>query len=529
MGQVRQRFLILALAAPAYMAGQKFYPDDPLLRDPKPIAVGKVAHHGINEYYDFFQETFFEPVKEEKKSHNPPPSEAVNTLGEVPDSSWFTNRMGSRPMSLEELVRGPGDAHAPSMSAPWIVVSGKNEGITPGLVIKDAAGRRYFLKFDPKSNPEMASAADVIGCKIFYALGYNAPENYIVTFSRKQLALGPESKYRDQLGHQREMAERDIEDVLVKVPRDREGRYRGLASLTIPGEIVGPFRYYGTRNDDPNDIVNHQNRRDLRGLFVFAAWLNHTDTKSINSLDSVVEEGGTRFLKHFLIDFGAILGSDSFEPKSPRAGNVYLFDFKPAAWQFLSLGLYVPAWMRADYPRLRGVGHLEYETFNPEEWKNNYPNPAFDMRTPGDTFWAAKKVMAFTDDDIRALVRTGQYSDPRSLEWVTRCLIERRNRIGRAFFNDVLPLDEFAVQNGRLAFEDLAVKYGFHVEREYSVQWSEFDNQTGRVFRIPGATSLAVPRSPALYIVANIRSDDPAKAVSVYLRGGVIVGIDRSW
>ncbi len=529
MGQVQQRVLAAALLWPACLAAQKFYPDDPLRREPPPMPVGKIASHGINEYYDFFQETLVEPVKDEKKSHNPPPSQAVNTLGEVPDSAWFTNRIGMRPMSLEELVRGPGNAHAPSTNGPWTVLSGKNEGITPGLVIRDSAGRRYFLKFDPKKNPEMASAADVLGSKFFYDLGYNTPENYIVTFTRRQLTLASDSKYRDPGGHDRRMTTRDIDDVLAKVVPGADGRYRALASLSIAGDIVGPFRYYDTRGDDPNDIVDHENRRDLRGLYVFAAWLNHTDTKSINSLDSVVQEDGVRFVKHFLIDFGAILGSDSFEPKSPRAGNVYLYDFKPAAWQFLSLGLYVPAWMRADYPDLPAVGHLEFKTFDPERWRNNYPNPAFDLRTPGDTFWAAKKVMAFTDEEIRAVVATAQYSNPRAARWVARCLIERRNRIGRAFFEDVLPLDGFAMRGGRLEFEDLAVKFGFHVAREYSVQWSEFDNQTGRVRRIPQAVSLTVPRSPAAYLMADIRSDDPARTVSVYLRGNTVVGIDRSW
>ncbi len=529
MGQVQQRVLALLLLAAAWAAAQKFYPDDPLLSEPKPMPVTKVVSRGINEYYDFFQDTFFEPVKEARKSHNPPPSEAVNTLGDVPDSAWFTNRIGSRPMSIEELVRGPGDSHPPSMNAPWTVLSGKNEGITPGLRIRDSAGRQYLLKFDPKSNPEMASAADVIGCKFFHDLGYNAPENYIVTFGRSQLVLGKDSKYRDPLGHDRRMTNTDIADVLVKVHRDREGRYRALASLFVPGEPVGPFRYYGTRGDDPNDVVIHENRRDLRGLYVFAAWLNHTDTKSINSLDSVVVEDGVRFVKHFLIDFGAILGSDSFEPKSPRAGNVYLFDFKPAAWQFVSLGLYVPRWMRASYPDLPGVGHLEYETFDPEHWRNNYPNPAFDLRTPGDTYWAAKKVMAFTDEAIRAVVATGEYSDARSVDWITRCLVERRNRIGRAFFDDVLPLDNFTVRDGRLEFEDLAVKYGFQPARNYSIEWSEFDNQTGRGRRISDATSDRIPRSPSAYLVANIRSGDPGKTVSVYLRGNTIVGIDRSW
>ncbi len=31
----------------------------------------------------------------------------VNTVDEVPDSSWFTNRIGRRELSLDEIVRGP--------------------------------------------------------------------------------------------------------------------------------------------------------------------------------------------------------------------------------------------------------------------------------------------------------------------------------------------------------------------------------------------------------------------------------------
>jgi hypothetical protein len=524
MGQIQQRVLgsLLLIALP--MCAQKFYPDDPLLREPEPMAVSKALNRSINEYYDFFQNTFFEPGKEEK--HAPGPSQAVNTLGEVPDSAWYTNRN----LSLDEMVRGPaGESHAPAMDKPWNVVSGKNEGITPGLVFRDSAGRRYFLKFDPKTNPEMASAADVIGSKFFYALGYNVPENYIVYFTRGQLAIDPKSKFRNPAGRDRPMTAADIDDALLKVPRDKEGRYRGLASLTIPGDVLGPFRYYGTRKDDPNDIVEHQMRRDLRGLYVFAAWLNHTDTKSINTLDSLVEENGSRFIKHFLIDFGAILGSDSFEAKSPRAGHVYLYDFKPAAWQFLSLGLYVPGWMRADYPHIPEIGHLEYETFDPETWRNNYPNPAFDLRTPGDTYWAAKKAMAISNEAIRAMVEAGQYSDKEAVDWTARCLIERRNRIGRAFLNDVLPLDNFAVRSGKLVFEDLAVKYGFHKRREYTVKWSEFENAAGRKAPIAGAATMNLPRARSEYLVADIQADDPQKTVTVYVRGEKVVGIDRTW
>ena len=221
-------------------------------------------------------------------------------------------------------------------------------------------------------------------------------------------------------------------------------------------------------------------------LFVFAAWLNHTDSKSINTLDSVVEEDGSRFVKHFLLDFGAILGSDSFEAKNPRRGNVYVFDWQKSAEQFLSLGFFAPAWMRADYPHLPEVGRFEYKTFDPRHWHGNYPNPAFELHNPGDAYWGAKKVMAFSDDDIRAIVRTGQYSDPKATEWVAKCLIERRDKIGRAFFEEVLPLDDFALSDGKLTFDNLAARYGFREGPVYSVQWFEYDNRTGARTPISG-------------------------------------------
>ena len=277
------------------------------------------------------------------------------------------------------------------------------------------------------------------------------------------------------------MTDGDIDDRAARRSRaTQDGRYRGLASLSIPGDIIGPFRYYGTRKDDPNDIVEHQKRRDLRGLFVFAAWLNHTDTKSINSLDSVVEERRTPLRQAFPDRFRRDSGQRQLRGQRARGRDTStLSTSSRAAWQFLSLGLYRA---RMDARRLSRTsarsGHLEYETFDPEHWRNNYPNPAFDLRTPGDTYWAAKKVMAISRRgdprdrrDRRSTAIRGRWTGWRA------CLIERRNKIGRAFLDDVLPLDDFAVRGGKLVFEDLAVKLWFPRPREaYSVRWSEFDN-----------------------------------------------------
>lgn len=530
MAQIRKRILIAgSLLLPSLLGAQQFYPDDPLWHNPPPLNVPHARTRAINDYYDFFVNTFNGVDKDEIRHHRPGPSEAVNTLGEVPDSAWFTNRIGSRPMSRAELLRGPGMDHAPATDSQWIVVSAKNEGVTPGLVIRDSAGRTYFLKFDPKDNPDMATAADVIGTKFFYALGYNTPENYIVHFSREQLALDANSSFKDKQGRKRRMTGYDLASILHKLQRGRDGQYRGMASLTVGGQLLGPFRYTGTRSDDPNDVVDHENRRDLRGLYVFCAWLNHTDAKSINSMDSLVEEGGLHFVRHYLIDFGDLMGSDSDEPKDPYRGHEYVFQLAPVLAQLGSFGFYAPGWMRAHYPDIPAIGNFDYRTFDPEQWHSNYQNPAFELRTPGDTYWAAKKVMSFSDDEIRAIVESGQYDDPRAVEWATKCLIERRNRIGRAFFHDLLPLDHFAVRNGKLEFEDLAVKFGFEGARSYSIQWSVFDNRTSRKTTIRGASTFAVPPSTEPYLAADIQAADPRKTVTVYLRGDQVVGIDRTW
>ena len=442
-------------------------------------------------------------------------------MDEVPDSAWYTNRHARARMGIADLRRGPGDANPPA-AGPFTVIAAKNEGITPGFVIRDARGRRYVLKFDPLSNPEMASAADVISSKFFYALGYNVPENYVIHIDRGQLTVAEDAVIKDERGRKRPIRAQDIDAMLAKVPHSRDGSYRALASLFVPGKPVGPFRYHGTRSDDPNDLVPHENRRDVRALRTFCAWLGHDDSKALNTLDTLVEENGIRFVRHYLIDFGASLGSASFEANSPRSGNTYLFAWKPAAAEFASLGLYIPKWQRAKYPAIPAVGRFEYKVFDPVRWVPEYPNAAFRNENPADRAWAARKIAAFTDDDIREIVGTGQYSDPAAAEWVVQCLIERRNKIVRAFLNGPGGADEFAVRDGRLEYRALAGPAA-----SPRIQWSVFDNYTGLRRLLPGATTWAVPgRAGAEFLVADISA-----GFSVYVKiengRARVVGVER--
>jgi hypothetical protein len=371
----------------------------------------------------------------------------------------------------------------------------------------------------------------VIGSRIFYALGYFTPENYIVFFKRDQLNVGEKAKITDITGAERRMTPYDVDKLLLQVYQRNDGNYRGLASLFVAGDLLGPWLYHGTRSDDPNDLYPHEHRRDVRGLYVFASWLNHYDATSLNTLDTVVEENGRRFIRHFLIDFGSILGSSGVGARDPRNGFVYQYDFAFAWKSALSLGLYAPKWQRTDYPRLPEVGRLEAEAFDPLDWKPIYPNPAFLNRRPDDMYWGAKQVMSFTDEELRRLVELGQYEDERSVEHITKMLIARRTKIGRTFFARVLPLDNFRVADGTLQFEDLAAKHGFSEPGRISAEWFASD-EYGRAREKLRSNGLRVPTSRAPIVLARLTSANrPAsQRVDVYLRAsGDVAGVVRHW
>ena len=142
-----------------------------------------------------------------------------------------------------------------------------------------------------------------------------------------------------------------------------------VASKALSGTPLGPFRYYGTRPDDPNDIYDHEHRRELRGLRVFAAWLNHDDSRSVNTLDTLVEHEGRRIVRHHLIDFASTLGSGSTAAQKPRAGNEYIWEARPTFITMLTFGLYVRPWIKVQYPDLPSIGRIEAAYFAPERWK----------------------------------------------------------------------------------------------------------------------------------------------------------------
>ena len=96
-------------------------------------------------------------------------------------------------MTIDDVVRGPDqvDGPAPGM---WQVTGRPEAGITPKFTIKDSRGDTYLIKLDPASNPELPSSVELIATKIFHAIGYHVPEDFVVSFDAARLEVAPGAK-----------------------------------------------------------------------------------------------------------------------------------------------------------------------------------------------------------------------------------------------------------------------------------------------------------------------------------------------
>lgn len=527
--------------------GPRFYPDDPVWIDPDMRDIPPVATFELSKSYEFIYESF----RGSARSYGPALN--VNTLGEVPDSSWFTNRLGRRDMSIAEIVRGPDRVDGPA-AGTWYVTGRPDAGITPKFTITDARGDTYLIKLDPADFPELPSSGELISTKIFHAIGYHVPEDFIVTFDRARLAIAPGAKLRTKTGGKRLIEMSDIDAWLRNTPRAPDGTIRALASRYVPGKVVGQFRYTGTRPDDPNDIYPHERRRELRGMRVFAAWLNHDDARSINSIDAYVEENGRRYIRHYVQDFGSTLGSATTSPQQPRGGYEYLIEPDKIGKGLVGLGLWRRGWMNVRYSQHPSLGTIEADFFEPQNWKAEYPQPAFDQMDAADAFWAARIASRFTDAMIRAVVDAARLSDSAAARTLAEVIIRRRDKVVAYWIVQTNPLDDFVVDESidgtHLTFDNAAVRVGAaDAGATYTVRWAQFDNVAGLEQPIPAGAPVADERvkipteawgppdqAGVRYAIAALETVHPhhaawKNAISVTLRnrrGEVdIVGIQR--
>lgn len=416
-------------------------------------------------------------------------SEAVNanSFDEVADSAWFTNRLGAHPMSAEELTHG---ACSPSQfiehsedwpDGSWVIDHGKDNGSSQGFRIKIAGKGKYLLKND-SPGIERSTAASAVGAAAYNAAGFYTSCEQVVYVKRSVFKLTPGLTVTNNSGITHPFDQAALDKVLDGA--NKKGEYlRFSASAWLDGRLIGPFRYEKTRGDDPNDVIPHQHRRELRGGRVLAAWLDHFDAREQNSMDVWVAdrkdqpESSPGHVIHYYLDTSDILGSEwDWIQVSRRLGYSYVLDWGDVARDFFTLGIPQRTWDRVEYAPGREIfAYFNTKDFDPDEWKNEYPNPSFSRMTERDGAWMARILSHFTPEMVRALAAMGKFSDPANTAYLETVLEGRLEKILDRYLTRLSPLASVHVEEGgNLCATDLAAER--HVRADAAFHYSAQDD-----------------------------------------------------
>ncbi|HJL20187.1 MAG TPA: hypothetical protein RMH99_31260 [Sandaracinaceae bacterium LLY-WYZ-13_1] len=475
LGSFALGLLLLAGHSGCATTGLRRFALEPVLWEDDDQRLFTPAPEGFYSPYmwDGADNSFFRPVSEFWLFEPSRPAINVNAVDEVPDSSWFTNRLSRRMMSPEAVGRGacPEDFEMP---APWTIVAGKPDGANPGFQIEDANGVRYLLKTEGELQPWRPGAADTIGAAIYHAAGYWAPCNRVVHFDVDVLERDPDATIERSNGDEEPLRDHHVQAVLEAALQLPDGRYRASVSRFVDGRPISAWRYEGTRDDDPNDVVPHQHRRETRGMYVLAAWTDHIDSRQENTMAAWMTPEGSDagYVRHYMIDFGDCFGVvHSWGPLVRRFGHSGYLDFEHVFTDLVTLDLLPRPWFHAQHgPAGDTLGYYDVFRFEPDRWRPGYPNPAFDRHTEADAAWMARIIARFRDPHVRALVSRGRFLDPVHESELARVLIGRRDRILERYLTRLSPLTwpylrPSEAGGQELCMQDLAVWSGIRTRR----------------------------------------------------------------
>lgn len=473
-------FLVIAACAPRSTGPRspvsvvRFENADPvwLVDDREPVAKPPAERPDVDTL-EWFDNAVTRRI--DRSLEAPPARRALgtNSLDEVPTSTWFTNRVGVRDVAVDEVRRGPGDGKGPDRSAPFRVVSAKRAGMVPGFIAEDATGARWIIKFE-RTAVATESAADIASGRLLWLAGYNVPDNHAGYLRRDDVIVDDEATFKDDAGKKRGMTAADLDALFERAQPQRDGRYRVLFSRFLDGKPLGPTPQQGTRPDDPNDTIPHERRRELRGLSVFIAWLQHTDFKEMDTVDTYREDpvrAGQHAVWHYLVDFGLTLGVYAKRGRRDD-GHVEQFVDGDHLRSLLSLGLWRRPWDEVRDPGIPGVGAFDAATFDPGGFTTYLPYTPFLAADELDAAWAVRILLRITPAHIRAALEAAHYEDPRAVPFLADALIGRQRKLAQYWLRRTSPLDDFTTRAGaneQLCFTDLVIAH--RLERDLRTRY----------------------------------------------------------
>ena len=182
-------------------------------------------------------------------------------------------------------------------------------------------------------------------------------------------------------------------DYLVTVPANVQPR-------DTPTQSIGSWEFGG---------LDHENRRELRGAGLLAAWLAYFDTRPDNTKLRIERDSDDVQLEHFISDLGGGMGQGTgwFSPHGENPN-----DF---------------TWTFTEAPIVRGRGQMT-TPFRITHFKPVVPTPAFDAMTIDDARWMARLIGQLTEAQLRAALIGSGYDNAEARLYFEK-LISRRDRM----------------------------------------------------------------------------------------------------
>jgi hypothetical protein len=511
---------------------------EPTPKDPRHVACAPAVDPSPT-IWDGADNLFFRPLSETLGVVARGESIDVNSLDEVPDSSWFTNRIGVRALTAGEVELGACPASllldgANAADGSWVIDKGKGEGSTDGFRVVVPGRGKYLFKADDADTPEHSSAAETLGARVYYAAGYYTTCEQVVYFRRSALKLTPGLRWKHNFGDEEDFGPAELEKVLAHCARKGD-LIRMQASAWLSGQNIGGYQYEGTRVDDPNDVVAHDDRRELRAKRLLDAWIDRFDDRRGNTIDMWIADRpgppdtSPGHVIHYQTDTSEALGSEwAWEPISRRLGYSYVLDWRDVTVDLFTAGARLETWDTVrKTPGKAFFAYFNVADFVPEDWKNEYPVAAFSRMTERDGAWMARILAHFDSSTVEVLSRTAQFSDPRDADYLDRVLEGRLRKILERYLTVLSPIAEIHLESGQTEYllcgTDLAEVRALRAPRvfRYSAR------------RLGGGGWLKVERRPGGGICVELPSaapergsvdDDPSRYVRVRIEDGVARG-----
>src|ERR1051325_9448491 len=102
------RTLALLFLVTAALNAQRFYLDDPLEFEPTPRPVKDIKNRKLSAYFDLLNNQSRQVGERQPKKGPPIRAQAVSTLGEPLQGSWWMKRHYYQKMTIAELKQIPG-------------------------------------------------------------------------------------------------------------------------------------------------------------------------------------------------------------------------------------------------------------------------------------------------------------------------------------------------------------------------------------------------------------------------------------